>query len=110
MSSADDDTAHCRGFGWHRKMKPEAIMRIVINHDECRHGGAFADRCLAATLDHPLGHERYCTALVEPDGRPELTVTLVMDGHRYTRVFRDRVESLAAAAEGWPAFVNPIPH
>lgn len=81
-------------------------MRIVIDHDECRHGGAFADRCLAATLEHPLGHERYCTAAVEQDGRSELTVTLVMGGRRHTRIFRDRAERLAAAAEGWPAFVN----
>ena len=85
-------------------------MHIVINHDECRHGGAFADRCLAATLEHPLGHERYCTAAVEEDGRPELTVTLVMDGQAYTRTFRQPIERLAAAAEGWPAFVHPLPH
>jgi hypothetical protein len=81
-------------------------MRIVINHDDCRHGGAFADRCLAMTLEHPLGHERFCTAAVEPDGREELTVTLVMDGQRHTRTFHDRGECLAAASEGWPAFVN----
>jgi hypothetical protein len=81
-------------------------MRIVIDHDECRHGGAFADRCLALTLEHPLGHERYCTAAVEEDGRPEVTVTLVMNGHRYTRTFGDRTERLAAAAQGWPAFVG----
>jgi hypothetical protein len=81
-------------------------MRIVINHDECRHGGAFADRCLAATLQHPLGHERYCTAQVEQDGQPELTVTLVMGGQWHTRTFRDQFERDTAAAEGWPAFVN----
>jgi hypothetical protein len=81
-------------------------MRIVINHDECRHGGAFADRCLAATLEHPLGHERYCTAAVEQDGRPELTVTLIAGGRQHTRVFRSEGERLEAAALGWPAFVD----
>jgi hypothetical protein len=70
-------------------MMAEAGMRFVINHDECRHGGAFADRCLASTLEHPLGRERYCTGAVEQDGRPELTVTLVMGGQRHTRTFRD---------------------
>jgi len=81
-------------------------MRIVIDHDECRHGGAFADRCLAAILQVPLGHERYCTAQVEQDGRPELMVTLVMGGVRHSRTFRDQFERETAAAEGWPAFAN----
>lgn len=82
-------------------------MHIEIDHDECRHGGAFADRCLAATLEHPLGHERYCTAKVEDDGKPEVTVTLILDGRRYTQTFRTRAERVAAAADGWRAFVAP---
>jgi hypothetical protein len=81
-------------------------MRIVIDHDNCQHAGAFADRCLAATLLHPLGHERYCTAQVEQDGRAELTVTLVTGGERLTRVFRGVAEREAAAAEGWRAFAG----
>ncbi|HMK07836.1 MAG TPA: hypothetical protein VK449_02275 [Anaerolineales bacterium] len=81
-------------------------MRIVIDHDQCRHGGAFADRCLAMTLEHPMGHERYCTAAIEDDGRAEWTVTLVMDGGRHTRIFGNRADVLSAAGEGWPAFVN----
>ncbi|HSR48973.1 MAG TPA: hypothetical protein VLL77_13405 [Anaerolineales bacterium] len=84
-------------------------MHIVIDHDECQHGGAFADRCLAATLEHPLGHERYCTAKVEDDGMPEVTVTLIMDGRRYTQTFRTRAEREAAAAEGWRAFASQSP-
>lgn len=48
----------------------EGQMKIVINHDNCQHAGAFADRCLAATIRNPLGHERYCAARVEDDGRP----------------------------------------
>lgn len=80
-------------------------MRIEVDHDECRHGGAFADRCLAATLLWPMGHERYCTAKVEDDGKAEVTVTLVMGGQRYTQTFRSRAEREAAAAQGWPAFV-----
>lgn len=79
-------------------------MRLVIDHDCCRHGGAFADRCLAATLRHPLGHERYCTAHMVDDGREELTVTLQVDGEARTLVLRSAAEREAAAAEGWRAF------
>jgi hypothetical protein len=79
-------------------------MRIVVNHDACMHGGAFADRCLAATIRNPLGHERYCTALVEDDGRPELTVTLTFAGQEHTLILRDEAEQEAVALEGWPAF------
>lgn len=55
-------------------------MKIVINHDNCQHTGAFADRCLAATIRNPLGHERYCAAEVIDDGQAALTVVLIFDG------------------------------
>jgi hypothetical protein len=79
-------------------------MKVVIDHDACRHGGAFADRCLAATIRHPLGHERYCTADVTDDGRPELTVVLIADGHAHQLVLRTPAEQETAASEGWTAF------
>lgn len=82
-------------------------MRVVIDHDTCQHGGAFADRCLAATIRNPLGHERYCTAQVEDDGRAELTVTLTLDGQTHTIVLHNAIEQETAAAEGWLAFVSP---
>jgi hypothetical protein len=81
-------------------------VKIVIDHDVCRHGGAFADRCLAATIRHPLGHERYCTAQVEDDGRAELTVVLRMEGHQHTLVLRCQEEVESVMAEGWPAFMT----
>ncbi len=84
-------------------------MKITINHDTCQHGGAFADRCLAATIRNPLGHERYCTADVEDDGRPELTISLVLDGQAHTLILHNSAEREAAAADGWLAFVAPSP-
>ena len=80
-------------------------MKIVINHDTCQHGGAFADRCLAATIRNPLGHERYCTARVEEDGRTELTVVLIMDGQAHSLVLHTPLEQETGGAEGWLAFV-----
>lgn len=79
-------------------------MKVVIDHDACQHGGQFADRCLAASIRYPLGHERYCTARVEDDGRPELTVVLITDGHAHTLVLRTPAEQEIAASEGWLAF------
>ncbi len=82
-------------------------MRIVINHDNCQHAGAFADRCLAATIRNPLGHERYCAAEVTDDGQDALTVVLILDGQEHTLTLRHRREREIVAGEGWPAFLNP---
>ena len=81
-------------------------MRIVINHDNCNHADAFADRCLAMTIQHPLGHARYCLADVVDDGQPELTVVLIFEGQEHTLVLRDESEREAVASEGWPAFLS----
>lgn len=81
-------------------------MKVTINHDNCKHGGWFADRCLSATLRSPLGHERYCMANVEDDGQPELTVVLVIDGQEHTLILHTQQEQDAAALEGWLAFTE----
>lgn len=81
-------------------------MKIIIDHDNCQHGGAFADRCLAATIRNPLGHERYCMAQLIDDGQPELTVVLIFGGQEYTLVLHNEAECEEVAAEGWPAFVR----
>jgi hypothetical protein len=53
-----------------------------------------------------LGHERYCTAQVEDDGRPELTVMLRMEAHLHTLMLRRQEEVEGVIAEGWPAFLT----
>lgn len=80
-------------------------MKILIDHDQCKHGGAFSDRCLGATIRYPLGHERYCMAGIEDDGREELTVVLKMEGKTFELILRDETERKAVALEGWTAFV-----
>ncbi len=82
-------------------------MKITIDHTACKHGGAFADRCLAATIRNPLGHERTCMAQMEDDGRPELTVTLMIDGQQHTIVLHNEAEQILAASDGWVAFAEP---
>jgi len=81
-------------------------MKIIINHDSCRHASAFADRCLAATIRNPLGHERYCLAEVIDDGRDALTVVLIFDRQEYTLVV-DETNREQVASQGWTAFLNP---
>ncbi len=81
-------------------------MRIVINHDNCKHGGQFADRCLAATIRYPEGHERYCAAEIVDDGSPDLTVTLVFEGKEHTLILHNEAEREIAATEGWLAFAR----
>jgi len=84
-------------------------VKVIINHDTCQHGGAFADRCLAATIRNPLGHERYCTAEVDDDGRPELTICLIIDGQAHILILHTPAECMTAAADGWLAFTSPAP-
>jgi hypothetical protein len=81
-------------------------MRLVINHDTCRHSGEFADRCLAASLRNPYGHERYCGAEFVEDGKAEVAVTLIMGGKAYQKVFRSEAERGMAADRGWLAFLD----
>ncbi len=81
-------------------------MRIVINHDNCGHSGEYADRCLAASLRNPYGREAFCSAQTIQDGRREITVDLILDGKKYTRVFESETEREIAADEGWQAFVR----
>ena len=81
-------------------------MKITINHDKCQHGGDYADRCLAATIRNPLGHEHFCMAQMEDDGKPELTVSLIYNGEAHTLVLHDQNEVDIVASEGWPAFLR----
>ena len=81
-------------------------MKITINHDTCQHGGDYADRCLAATIRNPLGHEHFCMAQMEDDGKPELTVSLIYNGETHTLVLHDQREVDIVASEGWPAFLR----
>jgi hypothetical protein len=72
-------------------------MKITIDHDKCNHSGFFAEKCLAATLRSPLGHERSCMAAIEEDGRPEVTVILIEDGKEQTIILHNEDEQQAAA-------------
>ena len=81
-------------------------MKVVINHDRCVHADAFATRCLAATIEYPMGESHYCLAGVIDDGKPELTVSLIFEGKTYTRVLHNQAERDIVAAEGWPAFTE----
>jgi hypothetical protein len=72
-------------------------MKITIDHDKCLHGGFFAEKCLAATLRSPLGHERSCMAAVEEDGKPEITVILIEDGKEQVIILHNEDEQQAAA-------------
>lgn len=79
-------------------------MKLVIDHSNCEHGGAFSDRCLSKTMLYPMGHERTCLAHVEDDGKEEFTVTLREEGMEATLTFEDEEQAKAAAFEGWVAF------
>jgi hypothetical protein len=82
-------------------------MKITIDHDHCGHSSAFSDRCLAATIRNPLGHERTCMAQFEDDGRSELTIVLIFGGQEHELILHNDLQREIAASEGWTAFVAP---
>ncbi|MGA9532206.1 MAG: hypothetical protein WBR18_05770 [Anaerolineales bacterium] len=79
-------------------------MYILIDHDECKHAGPYRDRCLSNTMRHVLGHERYCMAACDDDGRDEITVVLREDGQELTRTFQTEDELASVWLEGSLAF------
>jgi hypothetical protein len=79
-------------------------MYIMINHDQCKHASAFADRCLANTMRYPLGHERYCMAEQRDDGSDSITIVLRKDGQEWVRVFESEQEASMWAMDGSLAF------
>lgn len=79
-------------------------MRLVIDHSNCEHGGAYADRCLALAMLYPLGRDRACMAFSEDDGKEELSVTLRDDDQELTLRLEGEDQVRAAAFEGWLAF------
>lgn len=82
-------------------------MKVTINHNNCQHGEYYADHCLSATIRNPLGHERFCMAQQEDDGKPELTITLIEGNEERTIVLHNQMERDLAASDGWLAFTKP---
>lgn len=80
-------------------------MLLVLDHDQCKHASAYADRCLFNTLRFPQGHERYCMAEYVEDGQAAITVVLREGGREKTRVFESEEELRSAAPEGALAFL-----
>ncbi len=76
-------------------------MKITINHDTCKHSAAYADRCLAATIRNPLGHERYCMAELIDDGHSDLTITLIVNGQSQTFTLSSDTEQAVDVIEKW---------
>jgi hypothetical protein len=79
-------------------------MYMVIDHDECKHAGAYRDRCLSNTMRNVLGHERYCMVACDDDGKQAITVVLREDGQEHTRVFASEDELASVWLEGPLAF------
>jgi hypothetical protein len=75
-------------------------MYILIDHDQCTHAGAYSNLCLAKTMQHPLGHERYCLAQIFDDGQEAITLVLREEGEELVRVFASEEEMNMWAPEG----------
>jgi hypothetical protein len=79
-------------------------VRIVIDHDACKHAGPYRDRCLSNTMRHVLGHERACMVACDDDGDGAITVVLREDGQELTRVFGSEADLAGHWLEGPLAF------
>ena len=76
-------------------------MKITINHNNCQHSSAYAERSIAAALRNPTSHMRACMSQMEDDGTPDITVILIESGARRELVLHNRTEAEQALLEDW---------
>ncbi len=80
-------------------------MRVVIDRDLCDASLGFCQRCSAAFIRYPEGHDRMCIREVIDDGRETLTIEMKTDGRELEIELTDEMRELAAV-EGWEVLAN----
>jgi hypothetical protein len=80
-------------------------MKVIIDRDLCDANLAFCQRCSAAFIRYPEGHDRHCIRDIIDDGRELLTLELRTDGRILEIELTDEERDLASV-EGWEALVD----
>lgn len=80
-------------------------MRIVIDRDLCDSSLVYCQRCSAALIRYPLGHDRMCITDIVDDGRDLLTIEMHTDGRTLEIELTDELQELGGV-EGWEALAD----
>ena len=80
-------------------------MRVRINRNVCVAHLAVCERCFGRFLLHPEGYDRHCFEVYEDDGREELTLEMVTNGHEIKMVLDEDARRMIAG-DGWTNFVD----
>lgn len=80
-------------------------MRVIIDRDLCDASFGFCQRCSAAFIKYPKGHDRMCIKEIIDDGREMLTIEMKTDGRELEIELTDEMRELAGV-EGWEVLAN----
>lgn len=80
-------------------------MKVVMDRDLCNASLSFCQRCSAAFIRFPEGHDRMCIREIIDDGQDLLTIELRTDGRILEIELTDDMQELAGV-EGWDALAD----
>lgn len=80
-------------------------MRVIIDRDLCDASLMFCQRCSAAFIRYPEGHDRMCIRDIIDDGKETLTIHMVTDNREMEIELTDEMRELAST-EGWEVLAD----
>jgi hypothetical protein len=81
------------------------VMKVIIDRGLCDATLAFCERCSAAFIRYPEGHDRHCITQIVDDGRELLTLEIATDGRVLELELNEEQQELAAT-EGWEVLAD----
>ena len=80
-------------------------MKVILDRDLCDASLPYCQRCSAAFLRYPEGHDRLCIKEIIDDGQELLTLEMHTDGRTLVIELTDELRDLASV-EGWEALAD----
>ncbi|MEW5987572.1 MAG: hypothetical protein AB1791_13145 [Chloroflexota bacterium] len=80
-------------------------MKVIIDRDLCDASLPYCQRCSAAFIRFPQGHDRMCIRDIQEDGKDTLTIEMHTEGRTLEIELTDEERELASI-EGWEVLAN----
>ncbi|MCI0393698.1 MAG: hypothetical protein L0332_19410 [Chloroflexi bacterium] len=80
-------------------------MKAVIDRDLCDASLPYCQRCSAAFIRYPEGHDRLCVREIIDDGKETLTLEMHTNGRTLEIELTDEMRDLASV-EGWEVLAD----
>lgn len=80
-------------------------MRVILDRGLCDASLSYCQRCSAAFIRYPEGHDRLCIREMIDDGQELLTLEMHTDGRTLEIELTDEMRDLASV-EGWEALAD----